>query len=340
MKLSPDDIRRARAVNLIGLLIELGHKPVSRRPDHALFHSPLREDRHPSFSVSHVNGAWVWYDFGTGAHGDVIEFVQKQFSLPFPEAVRKLLGEPVAPVHCPSRSRQNSDRERRRRIDLARRAYHTAKAGMTPDKEEELRHYFSSRKVPYYPDLGAVWIALGEANTPYIAFPLPSPNPLFIRGLECRALRDAPNECLRATIGIKSPWIMKRRDAAVLVTESILDCRAVEVLFGPAFTLVALNGIGNVRQLPDYLRRLDAKIVYLALDNDPDPDKGPKAQHEATALLTALGIHVMEVRVHHQAGAKDLHKLLLQNPAPISLFLLSESGLHHQPSAAAPPPVA
>ena len=63
MKLSPDDIRRARSVNLIELLIGLGHKPVSRRPDHALFHSPLRDDRHPSFSVSRVNGAWVWYDF-------------------------------------------------------------------------------------------------------------------------------------------------------------------------------------------------------------------------------------------------------------------------------------
>ncbi|MGE3152097.1 MAG: CHC2 zinc finger domain-containing protein [Nitrospiraceae bacterium] len=332
MKLSPDDIRRARSVNLIELLIGLGHKPVSRRPDHALFHSPLRDDRHPSFSVSRVNGAWVWYDFGPGTHGDGIEFIQQTFHLTFPEAVCKLLGDSMAPTHGPSRSPYNSDRERRRRIDLARQAYHTAKASMTPQKEKELRQYFLSRKVPYYPQLGAVWIARGETNTPYIGFPLPGPNAHFMQGLECRALHEVPHELLRTTIGIKSPWIVKRKDAAVLVTESILDCLAGDALFGPTFTLCALNGIGNVGKLPEYLTRLHAKIVYLALDNDPEPDKGPKAQQEAIALLTGLGLHVVEVRVHHQAGVKDLHKLLLRIPTRISPFRLTESGLHHRAS--------
>ena len=336
MKLSPDDIRRARSVNLIELLIGLGHKPVSRRPDHALFHSPLRDDRHPSFSVSRVNGAWVWYDFGPGTHGDGIEFIQQTFQLTFPEAVCKLLGHPIAFGPPPSRSPKDSTRAQRQRIDLARQAYHSAKARMTPAKEAEFRQYFLSRQVPYYPHVGAVWMVRGEAKTPYIGIPRPSPNIHFMHGVECRALHDVPNELLRATIGIKSPWIMKRGDAAVLVTESILDCLAGDALFGPTFTLCALNGIGNVGKLPEYLTRLKAKIVYLALDNDPEPDKGPKAQQEAIVLLTRLGMHVVDVRVHHQAGVKDLHKLLLQAPTRISPFHLTESGIHHQAAPPAP----
>ena len=327
MKLSPDDIRRARSVNLIEMLIGLGHKPVSRRQDHALFHSPLRDDRHPSFSVSYVNSGWVWYDFGPGTHGDVIEFIQQQFHLTFPEAVRKLLGHPIVDGPPPRQSRTDSNREQRRRIDQARQAFHRAKASMTPEKEEEIRQYFVSRKVPYHPHLGAVWIARGEAKTPYIGIPLPSPNIHVMHGLECRALHDVPNELLRATMGLKSPWILKRQNAAVLVTESILDCLAGDVLCGPTFTLCALNGIGNVGKLPEYLTRLHARIVYLALDNDPEPDKGPKAQQEAIALVTRLGMHVVEVRVHHQAGVKDLHKLLLQTRTRISPFHLTKSGI-------------
>ena len=115
----------------------------------------------------------------------------------------------------------------------------------------------------------------------------------------------------------------------MLVTESIIDCLAGDQLFGPSFTLCALNGLGQAQKLLSYVQRLHSKIVYLALDNDPEEDKGPRVQKELVESLTTHGVHTIEVQVHHHAKKKDLHRLLLAKPERISLFELAKSGIHH-----------
>jgi hypothetical protein len=205
---------------------------------------------------------------------------------------------------------------------------------MTPTREQELRAYFEMYRLPYYAHLGAVWLPLGELNLPYIAFPLPSPNVHFMQGLMCRALRDTPDDYRRRFRGNRSPWIMRRRDAPILITESIMDCLSSDVLFGPIFTLCALNGLPKPESVWPFLERLKPKIIYLALDNDlpsddPKIKKGPELQRELVDLLSTKGIHTMEVQVHHQAGVKDLHRLWLQQPTRISGYHLSRSGIHH-----------
>ena len=104
MSISPDAIAHARSINLIEFLIARGHKPVSRRPHHADFHAPYREDRNPSFSVSQrPDGTWVWYDFGRNEHegckqhGDLIDLVQLLDHVPFAEALHRIL--PVSYTH-------------------------------------------------------------------------------------------------------------------------------------------------------------------------------------------------------------------------------------------------
>ena len=94
-KLDPHHLTRARQVDLIAYLSAHGHQPVYHRRHKALFHSPLREDRHPSFSVRYADGAWKWCDFGTGDHGDGIDLVMQLKQVDFQSAVRLLVGEGV-----------------------------------------------------------------------------------------------------------------------------------------------------------------------------------------------------------------------------------------------------
>lgn len=341
MPITPQDIAHLRHnIHLIDYLATLGHHPVpsGKTPYHALYHSPLRKDLNPSFSVSFVDGTWFWYDFAQpDHHGDIIDFVQSYFNLEFTAAVHHLLhgdrrpSPHTTPLQAPT---PQTDTER---AHYARKLYHRAKANMTPAREQELRAYFDMYRLPYYAHLGAVWLPLGEHDLPYIGFPLPSPNVHFMQGLTCRSLRDVPKDFRRRFRGNPSPWIMRRRDAPILITESITDCLSSDVLFGPIFTLCALNGLPKPESVWPYLERLNPKIVYLALDNDrPSNDptvkpvkKGPDLQHDLVTLLSSKGIHTMEVRVHHQAGVKDLHRLWLQQPTRISAYHLSRSGIHH-----------
>ena len=158
-----------------------------------------------------------------------------------------------------------------------------------------------------------------------------------------RALDEAPPALMRVARGLKGPWILKRGNAPILITESIVDCLAGNELFGPSFTLCALNGLNTGERLQAYLKRLPSRIIYVALDNDAGctalehplhispPKKGPHVQKELVSLLTHMGYHVMEVLLHHNANVKDLHKLWLKNPQRVSLLDLTKTGLHHAP---------
>ncbi len=215
---------------------------------------------------------------------------------------------------------------------------------MTPEREEELRSYFHKLALPYNQHLGAVWMRLGDDGIPYVAFPLPTPNIHFMQGLMARALGEAPPALMRVARGLKGPWILKRGNAPILITESIVDCLAGDELFGPSFTLCALNGLNTVERLQEYLKRLPSRIIYVALDNDASciavgnalqnssQKKGPHVQKELVSLLTHMGYHVMEVLLHHNASVKDLHKLWLKHPQRVSLLDLAKTGLHHAPA--------
>ena len=350
MSISPDAIAHARSINLIEFLIARGHKPVSRRPHHADFHAPYREDRNPSFSVSQrPDGTWVWYDFGRNEHegckhhGDLIDLVQLLDHVPFAEALHRILHNTVRSMAAPSEpsTAPPTDKER---IAHAKKLYYAAQANMTPEREEELRSYFHKLALPYNQHLGAVWMRLGDDGIPYVAFPLPTPNIHFMQGLMARALGEAPPALMRVARGLKGPWILKRGNAPILITESIVDCLAGDELFGPSFTLCALNGLNTVERLQEYLKRLPSRIIYVALDNDASciavgnapqnssRKKGPHVQKELVSLLTHMGYHVMEVLLHHNANVKDLHKLWLKHPQRVSLLDLAKTGLHHAPA--------
>lgn len=57
--------------------------------------SPLRQERHPSFSLNTETGLFV--DFGTGQGGDIFDFVKTKYGLDFP-AAKKYVAEHGGPV--------------------------------------------------------------------------------------------------------------------------------------------------------------------------------------------------------------------------------------------------
>ena len=63
------NINEIRNISLVDFLNRLGYKPTGRDSKGLWFYDPYRSERKPSFHVNPNKG--VWFDFGTGAGGDI-----------------------------------------------------------------------------------------------------------------------------------------------------------------------------------------------------------------------------------------------------------------------------
>ena len=86
--MTPQIIEQAKKVSIIDYLYSLGQKPTRVTKEYSLFFSPFRNERTPSFSVTHLK----YRDYGTGQSGDIIDLVMNLRNIPFQGAVEQLTG--------------------------------------------------------------------------------------------------------------------------------------------------------------------------------------------------------------------------------------------------------
>lgn len=74
-------------------LLRRGLQPHRETAIHGMFLSPLRKERTPSFSVRYDKG--LWYDFGLGEGGTLLQLVMRLEGCGMAEAIRRLRKGPV-----------------------------------------------------------------------------------------------------------------------------------------------------------------------------------------------------------------------------------------------------
>lgn len=292
------DIEEAKSKSLLDYLSQCGAEPQKISGDTVSFLSPLREETKPSFTVYQSSN--TWYDFGTGDGGDIISFVMKHNSLEFLDAVRHLNGATgISEVKAVKKSLDAIRSARIEKNAEIKKIYSSLSKG---DATVCVSKYFKEKGVNYHPEMGCIIYSYGGKK--YIATPVPFPEK--VQGLECRELGGED----RKTFGRKILWVFKRDPQRFLITESILDALAGEVLLAdPNISLCALNGVGNVKWIKEFAEKYKPAEVYLAMDNDVP---GQIAEEEAIRLLKLYSpeTRVSRVKEHINAGVKDLHKLL------------------------------
>jgi len=82
------NLTEAKRVYIVDYLESKGHKPVKLYPGAAWFISPFREETEPSFKV-HLKKN-VWFDFGAGEGGNLIDLMKKLEGCSAKEACKKL----------------------------------------------------------------------------------------------------------------------------------------------------------------------------------------------------------------------------------------------------------
>ena len=269
------------------------------------FLSPFRDEKTPSFAVYPDSN--TWFDFGTGEGGDVINFLMRYYDIDFKEALNELQADTQRPVHTCKKERKE-EKQFKKDYSKVRKLYEVLKA---TDNKETVKEYFISKRVEYHPEIGAVVFANFKQNSTYIS--IPCPYPTKIMGLECRKLKGEGLE--RISLYGKPLWLLRRDLSRILVTESILDALAGEIVVGDrTITLCALNGVANKHKVPGMVKKYKPSYVLLALDNDGEENGfiGQKTQAEIyRSIKSACQVKILEA--HKIAGVKDLHKLLLKN---------------------------
>lgn len=66
------NIEQAKQLPLAQILATLGYTPAKEKGNKAVYSSPLRSEKTPSFHVDHAKN--VWFDFGSGEGGSIIDF--------------------------------------------------------------------------------------------------------------------------------------------------------------------------------------------------------------------------------------------------------------------------
>ncbi len=79
---------KAKEIDLVDYLASLGHFPQRIKNDDHWYYSPFRSERTPSFKVNKALN--LWYDFGEGQGGDLIDFGVKFFRCSINELLEKL----------------------------------------------------------------------------------------------------------------------------------------------------------------------------------------------------------------------------------------------------------
>ena len=69
------DFAEIQKLHILDYLQANGHQPVKIKFGSAWYHSPLRQERTPSFKVDLNRN--LWYDFGTGEGGNLFNLVMK-----------------------------------------------------------------------------------------------------------------------------------------------------------------------------------------------------------------------------------------------------------------------
>ena len=286
-----EDLSRIKRYPIVEYLERKGIKPVRSTPVYALYHSPLREDTHPSFKVDTEKNLWI--DYAEGKGGSIIDLCMRLEGCTLLEAIR-LLGR-NAPDYT-AYSSQKADRAMKRSSKpMASASGARRLTGISDTLPPHLQKYLAEERciniekaMPFlrcisYEVRGLHYQAIGFANQS--------------GGYE---LRD--NGIFKGTIAPKdiTPIFTDGVDP-VCIFEGFMDFLSFLSMKEEIIShCLVMNSVSNVARAIRYLNDRHLTHIRAFLDND---DAGRKATND----FIRAGFKVEDMSVHY-GRFKDLNE--------------------------------
>ncbi|MDT0648443.1 toprim domain-containing protein [Zunongwangia sp. F260] len=278
----------ARNICIVKTLAKLGHFPSRTSEKEAWFLSPLRSETQASFNVSLRKN--LWYDFGIGKGGSIIDLIMAMKSCAINEAVQFLQADTIIPYFIAPAPQLPSESK----IEIT---------AVGPLKHYALKGYLRSRRIPvevarryckevWYKLRGQEYFAVGLENN--------------LGGWELR------NKYYKNSSSPKSYSFIDHSSNRLVVTEGILDFLTLAVLNEGLLNTsdgIVLNSLAFLTDIKKIISEYHE--IFLFLDNDPAGEK-------ATTLLLRFSANVTDCSGFYHPY-KDLNEKLIFNSKNIKV---------------------
>jgi Toprim-like/CHC2 zinc finger len=127
--------KEAKQIDLVEYLSSLGFKPVKIRSNDYWYHSPLRDEKTPSFKIDRTINCW--YDHGLGKGGNLVDFGMVYFNCSSAEFLQRLNGKFF--LHQPTRIISTKEAKENKLLIL----------GDFILSSPHLINYLAKREIPY-----------------------------------------------------------------------------------------------------------------------------------------------------------------------------------------------
>lgn len=234
-----------KKISIKNFLAEQGISPKQERTGYGMYLSPFRAETAPSFKVDYNKN--LWYDFGTGEGGSIIDLVMRLDGCSINEAITKLKNgsnfsfhrsETIESIHSSLQITSVKSLENHHLID-----YLQSKRSINIDIAREY-----CREV-HYTTGGKQFFAIGfQSNA---------------GGWELR------NEYFKGSTSPKSPTTIGGNSSTCLLFEGFMDMLSYLTLknaLRPTIDMAVLNSVHNLHCAKDFLQR--HQTIHCFLDND------------------------------------------------------------------------
>ena len=285
-----EDLSRIKRYPIVEYLERKGIKPVRKTPTYVMYHSPLREETHPSFKVDTEKNLWI--DYGEGRGGSIIDLCMRMEGCTLSEAIRRL-GQDASLDAAYGLSKEKSDIDTspvtpwqpsgaRKLIEVSDTLLSHLEAYLADKRCIDLNRARPFLKCICYEVRGRRYQAIGFAN--------------LSGGYE---LRD--DKTFKGTIAPKDITpIFTDRAEPVCIFEGFMDFLSFLSMKEEITNhCLVMNSVSNVARTIRYLNDRHFTYIRTFLDND-------EAGRRAVQDFIKAGFHVENMNIHYK-DFKDLN---------------------------------
>jgi hypothetical protein len=276
-------------MSIAGFLLSKGINPQTYNSKSFLYCSPFRNEKTASFKVDRVKN--IWYDFGTGTGGRLIDLVCQMYRVDVPGALLILSGAEIPTQSFSFDQPQDNTTESNLTIKH-----------IQPLQNRALLQYLEIRKIPAN-------IAANYTKEAYYTIVKPDTGEIkryfsicFENDLSGYELR---NQYFKGSSSPKTITTIPGRPEKINVFEGFMDFLSALVYYQqpePKGTTIVLNSLSHLRHLWEILPNFNQVNLYL--DND---QAGQKAANE---IQSRFPFAVNKSEIIHEKY-KDFNEFLI-----------------------------
>ena len=254
-------IQDIKLIPIHDYLVKRGIAPRQENSRYGFYLSPLRDEQDASFKVDYVQN--LWYDFGAGRGGSIIDLVMEIENCNFQQAVEKLRNDNILTSTL-----------------VTSQTLHTSVSGLKVSEDYPLRH----PALINYLDSRAIDASIAKKFCREVHYSVGEHNYFAIGFRNNYGGWELRSERFKGCSTPKHITTINNGSDKALAFEGFMDVLSyltIKQNDSPTCNIAVLNSVANVQKAVPFLAR--HRSIYTFLDND---DAGRKALSEIERLCS------------------------------------------------------